>query len=204
MALVQQTGGMNVIRVAGRWMLASYFIVSGFKSITNPEPLVSDAEPLVGTAIPLAMKAAPTQVHGFIPTDAKTWVRIDGAAQLLGGLGLGTGIGRRLGALLVSAAMAPHVIAAWPAKNATADEKAEGRRHVLRNAALLGGALIASQDLQGKPNLAWRAESAKRQLAAKSERTQKEAGRTTKRLKKAAKRQAKQAKASLADVVPGN
>lgn len=194
---------MSLIRFAGRTMLASYFIVNGAKSITNPTPLVADAAPLVEKAVPAAKRIAGDQAASFIPEDPKQMVRLNGAMQVLGGLGLATGIGRRLGAGMIAAAMLPHVIASNPSKAADAQEKADKRKAALRNIALLGGALMASQDTQGKPSLAWRAEQGRRSLIRSADKSKRQLAREAKLLEKSLARTSKKASKTLSDVLPG-
>lgn len=146
-------------------MLASYFVFNGTKQVLNPTPLIADAEPLADKFVPLAKSVAPEQVAGFIPNNTKTLVRLDGALMAAGGLGLATGLGRRVGAGMIAAGMLPHVLAVNPNGGRNGLEKDANRAHFVRNLALLGGALIASQDTQGKPSLGWRAHDAKNRLA---------------------------------------
>lgn len=204
---------MSLTRFAARTMLASYFIVNGAKSVTNPAPLVADAQPIVDKAVPAAKRLAPAEVSAYIPEDTKTLVRLNGAMQVLGGLGLATGIGRRLGALMIAGAMAPHVLASNPLQGADANEKAEKRKVALRNVALMGGALLASQDLEGRPSLSWRAEQGKkslfrsadkatRQLRKDARSASKDARKQAKALEKDLRKQSKKAGDMLADVLP--
>ena len=89
---------MTLLRAAARTMLASYFVASGVKALRDPDSLVPAAEPLVDKIVPLAKQYAPDQVAGCIPEDTATLVRVNGALQVVGGLALATGKGRRLGA----------------------------------------------------------------------------------------------------------
>ena len=192
---------MSLLRFAGRTMLASFFVVQGAKAVMNPEPLVEDADPFAKAFVPLAQKVAPASVAGYLPEDTKTLVRITGAAQVVGGLMLATGIGRRLGAGVLGLSLIPHVIASRPTKNSTAEEREIAKSHLLRNVALLGGAILASLDTQGRPSLAWLADDRRQRLAGDAERTAKHltgsAKRTgrgvAKRAHKAAERAAKDA-----------
>jgi uncharacterized membrane protein YphA (DoxX/SURF4 family) len=172
---------MSLLRFAGRTMLASFFVVQGAKAVMNPEPLVADADPFAKAFVPLAQKVAPPSVAGYLPEDTKTLVRITGAAQILGGLMLATGIGRRLGAGVLGLSMVPHVIASRPSKNSTAEEREIAKSHLLRNVALLGGAILASLDTQGRPSLAWLADDRRQRLATDAERTAKHLTGTAKR-----------------------
>jgi uncharacterized membrane protein YphA (DoxX/SURF4 family) len=172
---------MSLLRFAGRTMLASFFVVQGAKAVVNPEPLVEDADPLARAFVPLAQKVAPAAMAGYLPEDTKTLVRVTGAAQVVGGLMLATGLGRRLGAAVLGLSMVPHVIASRPTRSSTAEEREIARSQLLRNVALLGGAIVASLDTQGRPSLAWLADDRRQRLAG-------EAGRTAKRLTGSAKR----------------
>jgi uncharacterized membrane protein YphA (DoxX/SURF4 family) len=188
---------MSLLRFAGRTMLASFFVVQGAKAVMNPEPLVADADPFAKAFVPLAQKVAPPSVAGYLPEDTKTLVRITGVAQVVGGLMLATGIGRRLGAGVLGLSMVPHVIASRPSKGSTAEEREIAKSHLLRNIALLGGAILASLDTQGHPSLAWLADDRRQRLAGDAERTAKHltgsAKRTGRGVAKKARRAAERA-----------
>lgn len=192
---------MSLLRFAGRTMLASFFVVQGAKAVMNPEPLVADADPFAKAFVPLAQKVAPASVAGYLPDDTKTLVRITGAAQVVGGLMLATGLGRRLGAGVLGLSMVPHVIASRPTKGSTAEEREIAKSQLLRNVALLGGAILASLDTQGRPSLAWLADDRRQRLAGDAERTAKHLTGSAKRTgrgvaknaRKAAERAAKDA-----------
>ncbi len=61
-----------------------------------------------------------------MPEKAETWVRLSGAAQIVGGAMYATGIGRRLGALLLAKASVLNLAIALPDKDAT--QGGQGRR----------------------------------------------------------------------------
>jgi uncharacterized membrane protein YphA (DoxX/SURF4 family) len=149
---------MSLLRAIPRTMLASYFVAAGIKAVRDPESLVPAAEPLVDRVVPLVKDYAPEQVAGYVPENAVTLVRINGIAQVVGGTALATGKGRRLGALLLAGSLIPSTIAKHPFwKVQDPDERAQDRSHFLKNVSLLGGVLLAAQDTEGKPSLAWRA-----------------------------------------------
>ena len=157
---------MTLLRAAARTMLASYFVVSGVKAVKDPGPLAPAAEPLADRFVPLVKQYAPAQVANVVPEDAVTLVRVNGAAQILGGLALATGKGRRLGALLLAASIMPSTVAKHPFWTRTdPDEKALDRAHFLKNVSLLGGVLLASVDTEGKPSLSYRAQKGGESLA---------------------------------------
>jgi uncharacterized membrane protein YphA (DoxX/SURF4 family) len=149
---------MSLLRAVPRAMLASYFVAAGIKAIRDPESLVPAAEPLFDRVVPLVKEYAPEQVAGYVPENTVTLVRVNGIAQVTGGLALATGKGRRLGALLLAGSLIPSTIAKHPFwKVQDPDERAQDRNHFLKNVSLLGGVLLAAQDTEGKPSLAWRA-----------------------------------------------
>ena len=96
---------MTLLRAAARTMLASYFVASGVKALRDPAPLVPAAEPVAEKIVPLIKQVSPDQVSGFIPEDTATLVRVDGALQIVGGLALATGKGRRMGAWLLASSL---------------------------------------------------------------------------------------------------
>ena len=157
---------MTLLRAAARTMLASYFISSGVKALRDPDSQVPDAEPLTDKVVPVVKDYAPEQVASFIPEDARTLVRVHGATQVVGGLALASGKGRRLGALLLAYSLIPSTIAKHPFWSRTdAAERAHDQHQVLKNLSLLGGVLLASADTEGKPSLAWRAQRGGKSLA---------------------------------------
>ncbi len=174
---------MTLLRAAARTMLASYFIVTGAKALKNPSPFVSDADPVAEKIVPLARKFAPAQISDRIPDDTATLVRINGGVQLLGGLALAAGKGRRLGATLLAISLVPQTLAEHPFwSRDTAEERAADRSHFLKNVALMGGVVLAARDTEGKPGLVWRAEAGSHQLAKSGKRAGKSVRQTSKRV----------------------
>jgi len=175
---------MTLLRAVARTMLASYFVSSGIKAIRDPESLVPAAEPLVDRVVPLVKEYTPEQVASFVPENTATLVRINGIAQLFGGVALATGKGRRLGALLLAGSLVPSTIAKHPFWTVQdPEERAQDRSHFLKNFSLLGGVLLAAQDTEGRPSLAYRAQKGGEALA-------KDARKATKKLTKGSSRAA--------------
>ncbi|MFW6598526.1 DoxX family protein [Propionibacteriaceae bacterium Y2011] len=180
---------MTLLRAAARTMLASYFVLNGVKTLRNPHELVPATQPLADTVVPLAKKVAPEQVVDYIPTDTVTFVRANGAVQVLGGLALATGKARRLGALLLAGTILPNTLtnhAFWRAEDD--DEKSQLKDGFVKDVALIGGVLIAAQDTEGKPSLMWRAQATGERGAKKVSRGSKKAAKEAKDLAKAARR----------------
>lgn len=187
---------MNLVRAIGRLLLGGFFVSHGYRAVRDPEHLVPAAQPLTDRLVPFAQKTLPPEAASYIPEDAATLVRLNGAATLVGGLGIVTGIGRRGAASLVAASMIPHVVAANP-KAAPLGERDARRSLFMRNLALLGAALVVSQDTQGRPSLAWRARDARQRLAREAEQTKRQLGKDTDRLKRRASRRVQQARKSI-------
>ena len=171
---------MSLLRAIPRTMLASYFVAAGIKAIRDPESLVPAAEPLVDRVVPLLKEYTPEQVAGYVPENTVTLVRINGIAQVVGGAALATGKGRRLGALLLAGSLIPSTIAKHPFWTVQdPEERAQDRNHFLKNVSLLGGVLLASQDTEGKPSLAWRAQKGGESIAKETRRASKKLSKST-------------------------
>ena len=97
-------------------MLASYFVINGVKALRHPEEFVADAQPLADKVLPLVTSSLPAEVRGYLPEDTAGFVKCNGALQIVGGLSLATGLGRRLGAGVLALTMVPHVLVANPLK----------------------------------------------------------------------------------------
>jgi uncharacterized membrane protein YphA (DoxX/SURF4 family) len=139
-------------------MLAGYFVVDGVKAVTNPATLEVDAEPFANTLTDVVDKFLPQSVAAKIPSDTRTLVRIHGGVEIAGAVMMATGLGRRLGAVLLGLAYLPKAVSALPRIKPLND------RVFLREVALLGGVFVAAMDTEGKPNLAWLAADRKAQF----------------------------------------
>ncbi len=171
---------MTLLRAAARTLLASYFVASGLKSVRHPDLLVPAAEPVIDKLVPFVKRYAPAPLADSVPEDARTLVRINGAAQLLGGLALATGKGRRVGAIVLATSLVPSTLAKHPFWTRTdAVEKAEDRSHFLKNLSLLGGVLLAARDTEGRPGLLYLASKGGESLVRDTRRTTKSLGRRT-------------------------
>ncbi len=186
---------MSLLRFAARTMLASFFVVNGVKAMRDPEPLVGATEPLANTFLPLAEKTLPAQAAAYLPEDAKGLVRLTGLAQVVGGLSLATGIGRRFGAAALAVSMVPQLLASNPF---TGDSEGAGKDVFLRNIALTGSVVLAAQDTEGRPDLAWRAKNRAELLGREAEHTKatisREAAHAKANLTRGGKRAARKAK----------
>lgn len=203
---------MNLVRGIGRLLLGGFFIVQGAKAVKDPAQFATAAEPIAQRFVPLVERALPPEASAYVPEDPATLVRLNGVCSVLGGLGMATGIGRRGGAYLAAASMLPHVMAADPRGASPAEKKTIGAL-LMRNLALLGAALVVSQDTAGQPSLAWRAADSRKRIAREADRTAKLVARETgntgralakdiKRYKREAQLQARLARKSLEAALP--
>ena len=160
---------MSLMRFVARSLFASYFIADGVKAVRNPAESAPDAERVTSKIAPLVQRVVPADVSSYVPERAETWVRLVGVAQIVGGVMFATGLGRRVGALLLAKSSVVNLAIAWPEKGAAPAVKEAARGDVLRQAALLGAATLGALDTQGKPSLQWRADQATKEAKKKAE-----------------------------------
>jgi uncharacterized membrane protein YphA (DoxX/SURF4 family) len=136
-------------------MLASMFVMGGISSLKNVEGAAQAAKPVTDKMVPVAQKVAP---NAPIPTDPKTWVKINSAVHIVAGLALATGRAPRLSSLALAATMVPTTVAGHPFwEESDPGAKANQKVHFFKNVSMLGGLILAGVDTAGKPGLAWRA-----------------------------------------------
>jgi putative oxidoreductase len=147
-------------------MLAAIFVIQGWGSFRDPAKLADRARPVTGPLEP-AIKA----LHPSLPTDAETLVRLNGAAQIAGGVLLATGRAPRPAALLLLGSLVPTTLAGhafWDIEDP--QERNQQRIHFLKNLGLAGGLLLAALDHEGRPDLRWRAGHATRRTLKRAKR----------------------------------
>jgi putative oxidoreductase len=142
---------MSVTRRVARPLLAGMFVFGGLDSAQRPDTKSEAAERIVG---PLGEAVG----RKMSATGA---VRVNGIAQVLAGVLFGFGVAPRLAAAVLAGTLVPTTLAGhrfW-------EEEDPGARvgqqiHFLKNAAMLGGLLLAVVDTEGEPSLSWRAHRA--------------------------------------------
>lgn len=182
---------MSLLRFVARSLFASHFIADGLRAATKPNETADEAEAFVDKAAPLVQRVVPASYSSSVPEEAETWVRISGVVKVVGGVMFATGIGRRLGALLLAKACVLDVAIAWPHKDSPQEEKKAAQKNVLKHLALLGGAVLATQDLQGKPSVGWRAEQRSKAAAKHASELGDRVGKVSKKARKRARKLAK-------------
>lgn len=186
---------MTLLRAVARPMMASMFVVGGINSVRNAPALATTAKPVTDKIVPLVRRAAPTAP---IPEDVTTLVRINGAAQVAGGLMLATGRMPRLSSLLLAATLAPTTAAGhafWQESDPAA--KANQKVHFFKNISMAGGLLMAGIDsdphkkllvTRAKESAVEAGESVRDKAAEASRRANKRAAKANKRAHKAGKK----------------
>ncbi len=93
-----------------------------------------------------------------LPFQAESYVRFNAGIQVGAGLLLATGRAPRLASAALAVSLVPTTVANhrfWELE--PGEERRRQRAHLVKNASLLGGLLLASADTAGRPGLAWRA-----------------------------------------------
>jgi putative oxidoreductase len=177
---------MKPVRTAARAMLASIFVVSGIRTLINPESKVVAAKPLTDRTGPLIAKISPT-----LPTDARTQVRAKAGADVAAGLLLASGKLTRPAAAVLAAGLVPATITGHPFWSFSQPERTEHETGFLTNLALLGGLLLAAVDTQGKPSIGYRTSHAVDRSQHTLEHAVRRSRRSVKRAVRTARREAK-------------
>ncbi|MEV8067989.1 DoxX family protein [Streptomyces sp. NPDC004690] len=139
---------MSLLRLAGRPLLASMFVVGGMNSVRSPGAVAPLAEPVVRWI----RERVPV-----LPESTEQVVRLSGGVEVAAGVLLGLGRMPRLAALALATTLVPTTLAAhryWEIEDP--GERAQQRIHFFKNLSMLGGLLIAADDTGGAPSLLWR------------------------------------------------
>lgn len=129
---------MNIVRTVARPLLGGIFVLSGLDVLANPEPRAKAAKPVVDAvadAVPIA------------PRDPVTAVSLNAVVHVGAGALLAAGIVPRLAATSLAVSMVPTTFGGhrfWEISDRA--QRAQQRVHFLKNAAILGGLLIAAFD----------------------------------------------------------
>lgn len=140
----------NPVRMMARPMLASMFVMGGLDALQNAEQKV-----------PKAQEVAPRfagAVPGLADLEPEDLVRINGAAQVAGGIALALGKLPRLSSAVLAASLVPTTLAGhrfWDETDAAA--RTNQKIHFVKNVSMLGGLLLSLLDTEGRPGIAWRA-----------------------------------------------
>ena len=173
---------MPIVRRLARPLLAAPLIQSGVTAFRHPGPQAEAAQPLIAKVAP-ALR---------LPDDPELIVRAGGGVTAAAGILLALGKLPRLSALavvLVSPAVASDSLF-WQEKDP--DRRRAQQTLFLKNLGLVGGALLAAVDTEGKPGVGYRARRAAKVTAKESRRAAKDAKRATREARKSAKLKARE------------
>jgi putative oxidoreductase len=137
---------MPVVRAAARPLLASIFVAGGVDTLRNPDPRVQAADKLVTPMVQRSSRLSSTEQV----------VKLDAAAKIVAGILLAFGRLPRLSATVLAASLVPTTLAGhrfWEESDPAM--RAQQRMHLMKNASVLGGLILAAVDTEGRPSLAW-------------------------------------------------
>ncbi|MBO0853059.1 MAG: DoxX family protein [Nocardia sp.] len=133
-----------LLRRIARPLLATGFIADGTRTLVQPDT------------------AAQNPALSRLPGDPATVVRVTAAARIGGALVLALGTAPRTGAAVVAATTVPTLLGEDFWAEADPALRSAKRSAFVKDIGLLGGAMIAAADTEGKPSLAWRGRRAAR------------------------------------------
>lgn len=137
-----------LVRRIARPLLASLFVYGGLDAALHPASKVPSAEKVNASGVAKQLGLG----------DAEKLVRVNGSAQVLGGLALATNRVPRLASLGLVASLIPTTLAGhrfWEEDDETT--KKMQRTHFFKNLSVLGGLLLAVVDTQGKESVSRKA-----------------------------------------------
>lgn len=159
-----------LVRRIARPLLAAWFVSEGVEAVRRPADHVRRAQecwrrlassPRVASRVDVPEPPADRRVALL--------VRLHGAVMVLAALHLAFGRHPRTAALGLAALTVPLAVANQPLGGSDRVERAERRTAFWRNLSMIGGALIAGVDLEGRPGVTWRVENALADRAAARE-----------------------------------
>lgn len=139
-------GRMLLVRAIARPMLAATFVTGGLSTLRKPAARVMAADRVVA---PLASRVPQL-------SNTEQVVKLDAAAKVIAGSMLALGKFPRLSATVLAVSLVPTTIAGHPFwEEQDPIRRAQQRTHLMKNAGLLGGLLLAAVDTEGRPSLGW-------------------------------------------------
>jgi len=139
------------VRRIARPLLAASFISGGIDTLRNPGPRVPQAEKVVSPLVDAVPQLKNTEQV----------VKLDAGIKIVAGTLFALGKFPRLSAAALIASLVPTTAAGhrfWEESDPA--KRKQHQLHLLKNAGLVGGLLLAVVDTEGRPSLAWRAQHA--------------------------------------------
>ncbi|GAB2472577.1 DoxX family membrane protein [Xylanimonas ulmi] len=144
-----------LLRRIARPLLAAPFVYDGVQAALHPDEHVEAARGLADQVTDRLGVARLTDANLTLA------VRAHGGLTAALGVGLGVGLLPRVASLKLAALTAPLAVAHQPFTT-RGPERAEKSARFVRALGLVGGALLAGLDTEGKPGLSWRVSNARR------------------------------------------
>ncbi len=150
------------VRSLGRVLLATPFLRDGVDAARRPTSHLAAARPAADALTRLTGRPAASD------QDLVKVVRAHGILTTVVALALATGKAPRTSALALALLTVPRLVAAQPF-TANPAPREPRIKEFAQAAGLLGGALVAAADTQGRPSLAWRIDQAREARLARKE-----------------------------------
>lgn len=147
---------MTLVRFVGRTLFSSIFLIEGFGAVMQPENQVDQVERAVDDLSVRFAGSLPDNPALSGLDDPVKWTRIIGGIQMIAGTTFALGIARRTSAWILAATLLPKVYSSAPSLRTPRAQKSKNRADFLKQTALLGAAILAANDLEGKPSLGYR------------------------------------------------
>lgn len=139
-------GRMPLVRAIARPLLAVPFITGGLSTLRKPADRVAAAHPVVGPLVSRVPQLSSTEQV----------VKLDAAAKIIAGSMLALGKLPRTSAAVLAVSLVPTTVAGHPFwQERDPIRRTQHRVHLMKNASLLGGLLLAAVDTEGRPSLGW-------------------------------------------------
>ncbi|GAA4679725.1 DoxX family protein [Gordonia humi] len=130
-----------ILRRIARPLLGVAFITSGVEAVRSPSGPARTAEPLLDS----------------VPANTETVIRAAGVVQVGAGVALAVGKAPRLASTVLAGTLVPTTVFASDFWNESDPARKSAKQtEFVKNIGLLGGALLASADTEGRPSLGWR------------------------------------------------
>lgn len=142
---------MSILRAVARPLLAAPFIASGADALARPKAHRERAQRLDPVASKFGVE--------LDETTSDSAIRSLGAVFAVAGVALAAGKFPRAAGAVLAAAQVPVALAnnpVWSGKGKDRKERLAELTGLLGAAGLVGGALLAAADRDGKPSLSWR------------------------------------------------
>jgi uncharacterized membrane protein YphA (DoxX/SURF4 family) len=137
---------MLLVRAIARPLLAAPFITGGVSTLRKPTVRVAAAGRVV------------TPLLNRVPqlSNTEQVVKLDATAKVIAGTMLALGKLPRVSAAVLAASLVPTTFAGHPFwEEQDPVRRTQQRLHLIKNAGLLGGLLLAAVDTEGRPSLGW-------------------------------------------------